>query len=322
MSSVVRAPSGLARTVLALCALSATLGAALSARAQGEAERPPAARGRGAEVSPRVVEQKAQMVERLLFNSPVAARVSSSQNEEARRHLTNARELSTHGRALASTGQLRGADALLNEAIWEIGRAQQLVPDQAARLIDERARYDQLSGSVSALLRTYQLGVSGPGVITMRPEATAERNVTRAMAAVEQARAQADAGQMPEANRTLDQALALLLRDALGRLDGQTLVYDRRFANSRDEFAYELARHRSLDGLVPLAVLEYRPSREAQVLIERYVRQARSLRDRAEAQASAADHANALLSLADGTDHLQRALQAAGLSVPQTMGSP
>jgi len=322
MSSLVRPSIDHARTWLALWALATLLGAAQPARAQGETERLPATRGRGADVSPRVVEQKAQMVDRLLFNSPVAARVSSSQNEEARRHLTNARELFTHGRALASTGQQRGADALLNEAIWEIGRAQQLVPDQAARLVDERARYEQLSGSVAALLRTYQLGVSGPGVITMRPEATAERNVTRAMAAVEQARAQADAGQVPEANRTLDQALALLLRDALGRLDGQTLVYDRRFANSREEFAYELARYRSFDGLVPLAVLEYRPSREAQVLIERYVRQARSLRDRAEAQAAAADHANALLSLADGTDHLQRALQAAGLTVPQTMGSP
>jgi hypothetical protein len=306
--------------LLAQC-MALLLASVAPARAQDATERPASARSRAAEVSARTVEQKLQMVDRLLFNSPVAARVSSSQNEEARRHLLNARELSTHGRALAGTGQLRGADALLNEATWEIGRAQQLVPDQAARLVDERARFDQLSGSVAALLRTYQLGVSGQGVITLRPEATAERNVTRAMAAVDQARAQADAGQLPEANRTLDQALSLLLKDALHRLDGQTLVYDRRFASTRDEFAYELARHRSLDGLVPLAVLEYRPSREAQVLIDRYVKQARDHRARAESQAGAADHANALLSLSEGTESLQRALQAAGLSVPQTMGS-
>lgn len=323
-------PAG-ARPALALLALATLLATAWPVRAQaptpatpaqGDAERPSAARSRSVEASARGIEQKAQMVDRLLFNSPVAARVAGSQNEEARRHLTNARELSTHGRALAGTGQLRGADLLLNEAIWEIGRAQQLVPDQAARLVEERARYDQLSGSVAALLRTYQLGASAPGSSTLRPEAVADRNVSRALAAVEQARAQADAGQVLEANRTLDAALSLLLKDALHRLDGRTLVYDRRFASSREEFAHELARHKSFEGLVPLAVLEYRPSREAQVLIERYVRQARALRERAEGQAGAADHANALLSLAEGADHLQRALQAAGLQVPQTMGSP
>lgn len=310
--------SFLAAAVMA--AHGAFVGGAL-AQTPAEDHRVNATRPRPAEVTPRGVDQKAQMVEKMLFNSPVAARVAGSQNEDARRHLTNARELYTHGRALAGTGQLRGADGLLNEAIWEIGRAQQLAPDQTAKLVDERARYDQLSGSVSALLRTYQLGVAGQGAITMRPEATGERSVTQAMAAVEQARVQADAGKVTEANRTLDQALSLLLKDALQRVEGQTLVYDRRFANSREEFAHELARHRSFDGLVPLAVLEYRPPKEAMVLIDRYVRQARALRDKAESQAAAADLQNALLSVAEGIDHLQRALQAAGLSVPQTMGS-
>jgi hypothetical protein len=274
------------------------------------------------EISPKVVDQKSQMVDRLLFNSPVAARVASSQNEDARRHLMSARELFTQARTLAAAGQWAGADAALNQAIASIGRAQQLVPDQSARLVQERARYEQLSASVSALLRTYQLGVSGPGAITMKPESTAERDVTRAMAAVEQARTMADAGRIAEANRVLDEALAALLKDALKRHEGQTLVYDRRFANAREEFAYELARLRSFEGLVPLAVMEYRPSREAQVLIERYVQQARVARERAEAQAAASDHAAALLSVAEGTDNLQRALQAAGLFVPKTMGSP
>jgi inorganic triphosphatase YgiF len=124
-----------------------------------------------------------------------------------------------------------------------------------------------------------------------------------------------------DANRTLEQALALLLKDALARLQGQTLVYDRRFANSRDEYAHELARNRSYESLVPLAIAEYRPSREAQALIERYVRQSRALRERAESQAAPNDHAQAILSLVEGTDSLQRALQASGLTVPQTMGA-
>jgi hypothetical protein len=268
-----------------------------------------------------VVDQKAQMVDRLLFNSPVAARVASSQNDAARSRLMSARELFANARALAAGGQWAGADAALNQAIAEIGRAQQLVPDQTARLVQERARYEQLTASVTALMRTYAVGVGGQGTITLRPESTAERDVTRAMAAAEQARAMADGGRIAEANRLLDEALGWLLKDAIKRHDGQTVVYDRRFASSREEFSHELARLRSFEGLVPLAVTEYRPSKEAQVLIERYVQQARIARERAEALAAASDHANALLSVAEGTDNLQRALQAAGLSVPHTMGS-
>lgn len=302
--------------VLAL-AVEVLVAHAAPAMAQGEGA---GLRSRGVEVTRQAVEQKAAMIDKLIFNSPVATRVGGSQNDEARRHFNNARELYTHARALTASGQLRGADLLLNEAIWEIGRAQTLVPDQSARLVEERSRYEQLKGSVDALLRTYQLGISG-NAVTMRPDAAGERNVQRAMAAVEQARAAADGGRVVEANRTLEQALTLLLKDALTRLDGQTLVYDRRFASSRDEYAYELERNRSYEALVPLAVLEYRPSREAQALIDRYVRQSRALRERAEGQAAANEHAQAILSVVEGTDNLQRALQASGLTVPQTMGA-
>ncbi len=298
--------------VLAVEALLALAAPATLAQTDGAAPRP-----RGVEVTRQVIEQKAAMIEKLVFDSPVATRITGSQNVDARRHFNNARELYTHSRALAGSGQLRGADLLLNEAIWEIGRAQMLVPDQAARLVEERGRYEQLKGSVDALLRTYQLGAEG----APRPDTPSERSVARALAAADHARIDADRGRIVEANRALEQALTVLLKNALSRLDGQTLVYDRRFASSREEYAHELERHRSYDSLVPLAILEYRPSREAQTLIERYVRQSRALRERAEAQAAANDHAQAILSLAEGTDNLQRALHASGLTVPQTMGS-
>lgn len=292
-----------------------TLGAAWPgvAHAQGDT----GARVR-AEVSRAAVEQKTTMLDRLLFNSPLAARIGGGSSDDARRHFTNARELLNHARALTGTGQLRGADALLNEAIWEIGRAQQLAPDPAVRLADERARYQQLKDSVDALLRTYQIGSEG----APRPDTPTERSAARALTAADHARIEADQGRIGQANRLLEQALTLLLKDALSRLNGQTLVYDRRFASSREEYAFEAERFRSYEALIPLALVEFRPSKEARALIERYVRQGRAARDRAETQAAANDHASAILSVVEGTDVLQRALQASGLTVPQTMGAP
>jgi len=271
-----------------------------------------------APVSPQIVEQKIAMVDKVLNHSPVAARVLTSQNEQARKHFTSARELMTHAQALAARGQLRGADALLNESIWEISRAQQLVPDPGTQQAGERARYAQLEDSLAALQRTTQIALPQAAG---RQEEAAERSAARAKALIEQGVALARADRYIEANKQLDQALVLLLKDASARLAGHTIVYDRRFADRRQEFDFELARHRSFERLVPLALLEFRPAPEALVLIQRHVAEARELRERGEAQVDR-DAIAGIKHVVDGTDALRRALQAAGLSVPQSMDTP
>lgn len=271
-------------------------------------------------VSQQSVDQKMAMVERVLTQPGMAARIQSG-DEEARVHWGAARELYSHAKALSITGVLRGADVLLNEAIWEIGRAQQAAPDQQARRREERDRFEQLSASVDALVRTYEIGLH-PGAVSGAQGEPGERALQRALAAREQSRTLVQAQKIADANRLLDDALGGLLKDSAGRLRGQTLVYDRRFASPKEEFQFEIERNRSLEGLVPLALVEFRPPGEAIALIDRYVKQNAGLRDRAQAQLAGGDAGAALKTLNEGTDTLQRALQAAGLVVPQTMGSP
>jgi hypothetical protein len=268
-------------------------------------------------MSAQIIEQKITMVDKVLNHSPVAARILNSQNEEARRHFANARELLSHVRPLTASGQFRAADALLNEAIWEISRAQQLVPDPGTQQAGERARYEQLEGSVAALRRTALIALpqSAP-----RTGETPDQVVSRANVIVEQAVALARADKYIEANKQLDRALVLLLKDASTRLAGHTIVYDQHFADRREEFEFELERFRSFERLVPLALIEFRPNTEARVLIDRYVAEARELRERGEALA-ARDTLGAIKQVTGGTDSLRRALQAAGLVVPQTMGT-
>jgi hypothetical protein len=269
-------------------------------------------------VSDAVLAQKSAMVDKVLNESPVAARVLGSGNDEARRHFTRARELAAHARALRADGLQRAADGLLNEAIAEISQAQQLVPDPGAQQAGERARYAQLQASVAASRRTAQIALPAPAP---RSGESREMMLTRADLMVEQAAQLAQADRYIEANKQLDGALLLLLQDASNRLAGHTIVYDVRFADRREEFDFELERHRSFERLVPLALVEFRPAPEARALAERYVRQARELRERGEAQ-FARDPLAAIKDVGDGTDSLRRALQAAGLVVPQTMESP
>lgn len=268
-------------------------------------------------VSARTVDQKATMLDRVLNHSPVAARVAASGNPLARKHFQGARELLAQARELAAGGELREADRLLNGAIFEVSRAQQLVPDPGSQQAAERARYAQLADSVAALKRTALIAL--PATAPGRGESR-EQVVARADLLVDQAAQLARADRYIEANKQLDAALMLLMQDASERLAGHTIVYDVRFADRKEEFDFELERLRSFERLVPLALLEFRPSAEARVLVDRYVAQAGELRHRGESQ-FVRDPLAAIKDLTDATEALKRALQAAGLTVPQTMSS-
>jgi hypothetical protein len=295
------------------------LASAQLAYAQSGAPQPrTGAASEARQISPQQVEQKASMLHRLLDQSPLAARIANSQHDEARRHFANARELTQHAKSLAADGQVRAADGLLNEAIYEISKAQQLVPDPGTQQAAERARYAQLEDSVAALRRTAQIAL--PNAAAAR-QAETEQTLRSADALIDQALALARSDKYIEANRQLDRALMLLLKDASQRLAGHTIVYDFRFANRREEFDFELERHRNFERLVPLALLELRPAPEARVLVDRHVAQARELREHGEAQFTR-DPIAAIRDIVEGTESLRRALQAAGLAVPQTMSTP
>lgn len=270
-------------------------------------------------VTAQSIAQKDAMLDKVLNDSPVAARIAASQNEHARRHFGAARELLAHARKLAEEGVLRGADGLLNEAIYEVSRAQQLVPDPGSQQAAERARYAQLEDSVAALRRTALIALPVQAPKRNHGGESREQVVARADVLVNEATQLARANRYIEANRQLDAALMLLLQDASARLAGHTIVYDLRFADRKEEFDFELERHHSFERLVPLALLEFRPPAEARVLVERYVAQARELRQRGEAQ-SGRDPLAAIKDLTEATEALRRALRAAGLQVPQTMG--
>lgn len=222
--------------------------AAMGVLAQGtERPRPPA--------TLQSIQQKAVLLDKVLGSSSLAARVAASNSDLARQHVSNARELVGYARQLVGSGELAVADALLNQAIGEISRAQRLAPEAAPAQAADGARYSQM------------------------------------------------------------------LKEAAAPLAGQTLVVRRQFATAKEEFDFELERHRSFERLVPMAVAQLRPGPQQLQLVERYTADARRLREGAEA-AAPLDAAAAVRQVTEGTNALRRALQAAGLVIPQSMGAP
>jgi hypothetical protein len=123
-----------------------------------------------------------------------------------------------------------------------------------------------------------------------------------------------------EATALLAQAERHVLEGMNSLMHAATLDYSSRPANTAEELEQELARQRGLAELVPLALADLKPRPEAVALIERYAETAATLRAQALLQQQAGDSAAALVLAKNATLYVQRALQTAGLAVPQATG--
>lgn len=262
----------------------------------------------------RLLEQKAALVERLLSESPAAKRIGASSNADAKQHMAAAREQYAAVGALLQSGDLAGADARLNEAMWLIGKARQLVPDSMYRLTEHRVRYARLLESIESLRGSYEHHMGRAKGASADKE---KANLARVSSMVEEAKSLATSEQVVEANKVLASAEQSLMAGLNRLLGTETLQYTPKFNTPNEELDYEMERNRSLVELVPVAVAQLNPPKEAVQLIDRYVSSNESLRGQAKQHASKRDYRSALQSVREGTAFLQRALLAAGLVVPQ-----
>jgi hypothetical protein len=258
----------------------------------------------------RALEQKLEFVRTLIADSPAVQRITASGNDVAKKHLDDGRRQYTNAVDLLKAGDLQAAEKAANDAIWAIGRARQLVQDTSNRLVAEKLRNQQLLASTERLIPTYKTYLAQSGL-------DADADLAAAQGLIDQADALAVAERIGDSNRTLIEAERHLLLGLTRLVGSKTLDYTPRFDNPAKEFDYELERHRSFGDLVPLAVGELNPGTDARNLIARYVERSQVLRAQAVAQASQKQFANAVGLLKEATLQLQRALAAAGLTVPQ-----
>lgn len=271
-----------------------------------------------AETLRNAVQQKAAFVRRLLDDSPAAKRIQSSPDVQARSLFAAAQEQHRTALARLDSGDLAGADRLLNDAIWSAGRARQLVPDPMNRVITDRVEYARLVAGVEALRASYLRHLPrAQGRVGMAP--TADTELERVDALIEDARSLASAESFAQAIRVVQDAERGLVNGLTKLLGSSTLVYAERFETLQEEYAYELDRNRSYEELVPVAVSEMRPSADALRVVGRFVERNQALREQAQALAGRKDIRGALKTLRSGTEQLQRALANAGVIVPTAL---
>lgn len=257
------------------------------------------------------VEQRLKLVASLLSDSRRAQRIVTSGSSEAVAHLDEGRVHQSLAAELLAKGDLAGARKAADDAIKHLGMASRHVPDAPARREAAKARHEQLLASVERLLESLRAR-AGPA------EAA---DVTAALGLVNVSRQQAQEGRYEDANQSLAQAERHVLAGMNRTLNATTLDYTLRASSPVEEFQIELARHRGLADLIPLAVRDLQPRGDALALIERYSESRSTLYGQALQQFQSGDVVQALVHLRNATLFVQRALLAAGLAAPQSTGT-
>lgn len=258
------------------------------------------------------VEQRVRLAERLIADLPTAQRIAGSGNAQAIGLLDEGR---LH-HALASEALQRGdlvvARREVDAALRHVSQARRLVPDAAARQAAAGRRQEQMQATLARLIDAWR--AHGGAAVAQDGDFYAAESL------ISSARGFAEAGRHTDAVFTLELAERHVLAGMNRALHARELDYTQRAATPEQEFKLELLRHEGLSELVPLAVSELGPRADALALIERYGQSSRALHAQALQQFRNGDAAGALVPLRQAMLFLQRALQAAGVAMPQATG--
>ncbi len=291
-------PAGSA--LLALVAAGVASAAGSSPGADGDAQRAQ-------------LEQRLRLTGALMSDSGTAQRITASGNARAQAHLDEGRVHHAMARDLLAKGDLAGARQAADDALKHLGMARRMVPDAPARQAAARQRFADMDAALERLIAAWRERLD--------PAAAPDGDLVAALGLIGTARGLAADGRHEDAVFTLGTAEGHVLTGMNRVMHARTIDYTARATTPAEEFELELARHRSLIDLVPLALNDLKPRPDARALIDRYTEASSSLRAQAEQQYRSGDTRQALAHLRNALLYVQRALTSAGLVIPQPTGT-
>jgi hypothetical protein len=280
-----------------------------------------AATGAPAEEARAQLEQRIRLAARLLGDAPTVQRITASGNAQALSHLDTGRLQQALAEEALARGELDTARRAVDDVLRHMGRARRLVPDAPALQAAARRRHELMRVHLERLVDAWR-NRSGYGGRPIEDSEAIDGDMAAALGLMSTARYFADAGQHEDAVHTLAAAEPHVLSGMKRLLAGSELDYTARAGSPAEEYVLELQRHHALVDLVPLAVNEFRPRGESLLRVQRHGEAGRALLAQAEASLQGGETSQALAQIRSATLQVQRALQAAGLSLPTPTGSP
>ena len=258
------------------------------------------------------VKQKIDYANMLINSSKGAQRVAASSDAQAKEMLTNARTRLESARSVLGAGNVAKAQDEVDESIRLVMGAARLVPSDAPESgLDPKFRYTELLDSTKTFESSYKQHSERLGD-KKKPDAALD--VKKFKDLMSQAQAHGDAGRYEEANKPLAHALRMVTRALSGLLDHETVVYDKNFATPAAEYEHEVARYKSYEELIPLALEQKKPPAKTVDKMAELEQKSKVLVAEAAQLAGKGNHAAAISTLQEATLYLQRALMIAGVN--------
>lgn len=259
------------------------------------------------------LESRLQSVHKLLTTSSAAQTIKGSDNQAAKQKHEQAVSLYQKAKQADSKGDDQQAADLLKLATTTMFEATRMIEKDQSFLVKDLRDFDSRKESIQALCTAYENIAEEKGINSE------EENELHAFVhqRLEQAVALKDDNRVKEGRKMLDEAY-VAAKVAIEHLrGGETLVHSLNFADSEEEYHYEVDRNDTHRMLVNVLLKEKMEKNSgARSMVDKFLGKADQLRMQADAQASDGQYENAVGTLEQSTKEIVRAIRSAGIYIP------
>ena len=254
-----------------------------------------------------------QSVEKLLETSSAAQQIKESDNQAAKEKQGEAIALYEKAKLAQSKGDDQQAADLLKLATTVMFEATRMIKKDKSFMAKDVRDFDARKESIESLCTAYENIAKEKGIDS------AIENELHAFVykRIDQAEALKQEDRVKEGRKMLDEAY-VAAKVAIEHLrGGETLVRSLNFANSEEEYHYEVDRNDTHRMLVDVLLKEkMKTNWGIEAMVSSFMGKAQELRVVAETQASNGEYENAVNTLEQSTKEIVRAIRSAGIYIP------
>ena len=258
-------------------------------------------------------DSRLQSVEKLLETSSAAQQIKASDNQAAKDKHEQAVVLFDKAKLAQSKGDEQQAADLLKQATKVMFEATRMIKKDESFMAKDVRDFDERRASVDALCTAYENIAKEKGI-----DASIENELHAFVyKRIDLAEALKQENRVKEGRKMLDEAY-VAAKVAIEHLrGGETLVRSLNFANSEEEYHYEVDRNDTHRMLVDVLLQEkMKTNWGIEAMVTKYMGRAEGLRVRADEQASDGEYENAVTTLEQSTKEIVRAIRSAGIYIP------
>lgn len=257
------------------------------------------------------IKQKIQYAKLLSGSSSVAKRIKAGKDTKAKAILKEATDQINKAEEKLQAKKLQAALDHANKALSLMTQAAQQSPIRVTRSSEElRSEYQQLVEGTKTYRKSYREALAKA---KSKSKPIEQVDLAALKDALQKAESKAEVNKYAEAVELLKKAQEPLILALNKMMKDQTVVYDLKFANAKQEYEYEVSRFASYEELVPLAIKRKRPAEGTISLMKLYEKKAKKIMSEAGDYAKKGDYKTAILGVQAATKEIRRALRLVGV---------